>query len=108
MANSEIPLDCEDWQVTFRIYDGHPQLAIILAQHFCKLKEYLRSEPANIPEAVAAVDRAVASLYRHTKFEKLGRDRFGLTIVGRLTREQEQLIDDLGAGLIPSAEGSGD
>jgi hypothetical protein len=101
MPNSEIPLDCEDWQITFRVYDGHPQLAIDLAQHLQILKQYLQSEPNSVPEAVKAIDRAINALYEHTPFEKLGRDLFRRMVEGQLSVQEEKMIRDLGVELTP-------
>ena len=101
MPDSEIPLDCEDWQITFRIYAGHPQLATDLAQHLQRLKQYLQSEPNSVPDAVAAIDRAINALYEHTPFEKLGRDLFRRMVEGHLTVQQERMIRDFGGELTP-------
>jgi hypothetical protein len=101
MSDSEIPLDCEDWSIVFQAYRDRPQLAIDLAQHFQILKQYLQSEPNSVPDAVAAIDRAINALYRHTPFEKLGRDLFRRMVEGELSIEQERMMRDLGVDLTP-------
>ncbi len=95
MPNTEIPLDCEDWSIVFQVYRDHPQLAIDLAQHLQILKQYLQSEPNNVRQAVAAIDRAVNALYEHTQFQKLGRDLFRRMVEGQLSVQEEKMIREL-------------
>src|SRR5688572_18491399 len=101
MSDSEIPLDCEDWSIVFQAYRDRPHLAIDLAQHLRILKQYLQSEPNSLPEAVAAIDRAINALYEHTPFAKLGRDLFRRMVEGHLTVQEEKMIRDLGGELTP-------
>jgi hypothetical protein len=61
-VNESPSLDSEDWEIAFEVYEEHPISALTLAHHFMALKSYLHSETTNIPEALAAIDRAVDSL----------------------------------------------
>ena len=63
----EPPLDALDWQIAFEVYEGHPGSALTLAHHLMVIKSYLQSESKNIPEALAAIDRAVDSLFEHKR-----------------------------------------
>ena len=38
-AMVEPPLDAEDWEIAFKVYEGHPALALMLAYHLSGLKE---------------------------------------------------------------------
>ena len=91
------PLDAEDWKIVFAAYQGRHKLALILAQHLTALKEYiLRDKPE---EAMAAIDRAVAALFPHTGFSQVGLGLFRAAVEGRLTTEQETMIEHLTAEL---------
>jgi len=91
------PLDAEDWEIVFAVYEGRHKLALILAQHLTALKEVILQDK---PEAaMAALDRAIAALFPHTGFSKVGRDLFRAAVEGRLTPEQEMMIEQLTAGL---------
>ena len=90
------PLDAEDWQIVFKVYAEHPRLALLLAYHLTKLKSYLRSQPKNISEAVAAIDRAVDGLYPHTEFHQVGHKLYRLVAEGTVTTQQERVIRQLG------------
>lgn len=91
------PLDAEDWEIVFAAYQGRHKLALILAQHLTALKEFiLRDKPE---EALAAIDRAIEGLYPHTGFSRVGRGLFRAAVEGRLTPEQETMIEQLTAEL---------
>ena len=89
-------LDAEDWEIAFEVYEGQPLSALTLAYHLTTLKSYLQNETKNIPEALAAIDRAVDSLYQHSDFRRVSHQLFRTTIEGALTIEQENLINQLG------------
>ena len=93
---TESPLDAEDWEIAFEVYEGQPLSALTLAYHLTTLKSYLQNETKNIPEALAAIDRAVDSLYQHSDFRRVSHQLFRITIEGALTVEQEKLINQLG------------
>ena len=92
----EPPLDAEDWEIAFQVYEGHPACALTLAHHMISLRSYLNGEPKNIPEAIAAIDRTVDSLYEHSEFRSVGHELFRAAVEGRLTIEQENRLHELG------------
>jgi hypothetical protein len=59
-------------------------------------KSYLQTEIKNIPEALAAIDRAVDTLYQHGDFRHVSHQLFRATVEGAITIEQEDLIQQLG------------
>ena len=91
-----LALDAEDWEIAFEVYEEHPMEALTLAYHLITLKSYLQSKTKNIPEALAAIDRAVDSLCEHSDFRHVSHQLFRTTIEGALTVEQENLINQLG------------
>src|SRR5688572_26798135 len=91
----EAPLDAEDWEIAFAVYEGNPGSVLTLAHHLISLRSYLNGEPKNIPEAIAAIDRAVDSLYEHSEFRSVGHEMFRAAVEGRLTTEQENRLHEL-------------
>lgn len=92
----EPPLDAEDWEIAFAVYEGNPASVLTLAHHLISLRSFLDGEPKNIPEAIAAIDRAIDSLYEHSEFRSVGRELFRTAVEGRLTTEQEDRLHELG------------
>ena len=87
------PLDAEDWEIAFQPYVEHPISALALAQHLVALQEYVESDAI---KAIAAINRAVDSLYEHSEFRSVSLELFRATVQGRMTVEQENLIHQLG------------
>jgi hypothetical protein len=89
-------LDAEDWEIAFEVNKEHPLSALTLAYHLMALRGYLQSEIKNIPEALAAIDRAVDTLYQHSDFRHVSHRLFRATVGGAITTEQEHVIHQLG------------
>lgn len=95
MPDAEAPLDCEDWDVAFAPFANHPYEALNLAHHFARLKELLSGKITDIPEAIAAIDRAIDRLYEHSEFRSVGHSLFRQAVHGSLTTEHETLVRKL-------------
>lgn len=87
-------LDTEDWEIAFAPYEGHPLDALTLAFHLAEVKRHINA--LNMHEALAAIDRAVDSLYEHSEFRSASRELFLTAIEGRLTTDKEDLLRQLG------------
>lgn len=92
----DIPLDAEDWDAVFASFKDHPYAALNLAYHFARLKQLLTGKLADIPEAIAAIDRAIDRLYEHSEFRNVGRELFLQAVAGVLTPETEKMVHGLG------------
>ena len=92
----DIPLDAEDWDVVFAPFKDHPYAALNLAYHLARLQQLLDGKLSDIPEAVAAIDRAIDRLYEHSEFRNVGRSLFRQTVAGVLTVKSEKIVHDLG------------
>ncbi len=89
------PLDAEDWQIAFEVYAGHPIDAFSLAHKLIAVQEFLQGERKRIPEAIAALDQAVDTLYEHTEFRRVSHELYRAAVEGRITTEQEAAIREL-------------
>jgi hypothetical protein len=90
------PLDAEDWNVVFAPFADHPYAALNLAYHLARLRQLLDGKLSDIPEAIAAIDRAIDRLYEHSEFRNVSHDLFRQTVDGDLTAETERTIHKLG------------
>lgn len=87
------PLDCEDWQIAFQPYVKYPYLALALAQHLSALQDYVENDAV---KAIAAINRAVDTLFEHSEFRAVGLELFRATVHGEMPVEVENVIHQLG------------
>ena len=66
-------LDAENWKIVFKVYAGHPLLALTLAYQLIAVKQSLERGQKGIPDAIAGLDLAIEGLYQHTDFHKMAR-----------------------------------
>ena len=88
-------LDPRDWKAILEVYAGEPALALALAYQFNALKQFLQRGAKGIPDAVAACNQAIQTLYLHTDFHELGQRLYYLTIESTITVKEEELITAL-------------
>ena len=90
------PLDAEDWDIVFAPFADHPYAALNLAYHLARLKQLLNGKLSDIPEAIAAIDRAIDRLYEHSEFRDVSYRLFCQAVEGALTAKTEKTIHGLG------------
>jgi hypothetical protein len=73
---------------------AHPLAALQLAFHLTELKRLIHT--LEMHEALAAIDRAVDSLYEHSEFRGVSHALFSTAIEGKLTTGKEELLRQLG------------
>jgi hypothetical protein len=86
--------DEEDWQIAFEPFQGHPYAALQLGFHLVELKKLIDGLKKH--QALAAIDRAVDSLYEHSDFRSVRRELFSIAISGDLTTDKEEALRYLG------------
>lgn len=92
-------LETDEWKIAVEIYKGHPAHALNLSFQLIAIKQSLERGRRGIPDAIEGLDLAIASLYAHTNFHKLGQRLFRRKIEGVLTTREEELIRKLGVKL---------
>ena len=95
-TDADSPLDAEDWDVAFAPFADHPYAALNLAYHLARLKQLLNGKFSDIPEAIAAIDRAIDRLYEHSEFRNVSHKLFRQTVDGALTTKTEKTVHQLG------------
>jgi hypothetical protein len=88
-------LDPKDWKAVLRVYAREPNLALGLAYQLTAIKQLLESGREGIPDAISGLNQAIAYLYPHTNFHKLGRRLYHHTIESTITLKEEDLITAL-------------
>ena len=88
-------LDPRDWKAILEVYAREPALALALAYQFNALKQFLQRGAKGIPDAVAACNQAIQTLYLHTDFHELGQRLYYRTIESTITVKEEDLITAL-------------
>lgn len=95
-AREHVPLDAEDWEIAFKPYATDADAALDLARRFIAIKEFLQSQPPDVPLAISALGEAVDVLFPLTRFHKGGYDLYRTFIEGRATRAHEAQMESLG------------
>lgn len=86
----------EDWEIAFQLYAERPDAALDLARKFVAIKQFLQSQPPDVPLAIETLDDAINVLFPLTRFHKGAHDLYRTYIEGRATRAHESLMESLG------------
>jgi len=89
-------LDTEQWKIVLKVCAGHPISALTLAYQLIAIKQSLQRGQKGIPDAIAALDLGIDSLFQHTDFYKMGHKLYLRTIEGTLKPQQEEKLRQLG------------
>jgi hypothetical protein len=95
-AREHFPLETDEFEIAFQPYAEHSDAALDCARRLFTIKEFLESDPPEVPLAIAALRDAIDVLYPHTDFHKAGRDLFELFLSGGCTTAHESLMRSLG------------
>lgn len=87
--NENPPLDSEDWQIVFEVYEGYPILAFILAQHLDFVKVLIQHSAEGQDAAIAGLDRAIEVLRPFTPLRDADRAIYLSAVAGTLPPERE-------------------
>ena len=89
-------LDTESWEIALEPYKVHPGAALTLGFNLMILRRYLAVAPLKIREANEGLDVAMEVLFPHTEFHEVSYDLFVRLAEGKLTFEEEQILNALG------------
>lgn len=99
MADSNAPIDAEDWEIVLEPYAAYPEIALGLARHFAAIGGYLKATPPDVLQALDALTLATEALFPHTRFQSGAFELYETVIEGRATRADETLAESLGVKL---------
>ena len=89
-------IDREDWQLAFKSYEGHPLAALRLGFNLATLRTYLDSQLIKSQQVMEALDLAMEVVFPFTSFHDASFDLFLRLTEGKLTFEEEQMLNALG------------
>jgi len=91
-----LSMDQEDWQLAFESYEGHPRAALRLGFNLAILRAYLDAQTIKCRHAIEILELALQVLYPHTEFHDVSFSLFIRLTEGKLTFEEEQMLNALG------------
>jgi hypothetical protein len=89
-------MDHEDWEVAFEPYEGKPSDALTLGCKLGMLRAYLDAQTIKCRHAIKALDLAMEVLFPYTSFHDASFDLFIKYTEGKLSFEEEQMVNALG------------
>jgi hypothetical protein len=95
-TREHLPLETDEFEIAFQPYSRHPDAALDCARRLFTIKEFLESDPPEVPLAIRALRDAIEVLYPMTDFHKAGRDLFELFLSGGCTTAHEAMMRSLG------------
>ena len=94
---TEQPLiDRDDWEVAFEPYEGHAYAALRLGFNVAILRNELGTQMFKSRPVIEALDLAMEVLFPFTTFHQASFDLFIRLTEGKLTFEEEQMLNALG------------
>lgn len=90
------PLSAEDWELALEPYADNPGAALSLGSLFMILRSYLTTKPRQIEVAIEGLDQAMEILFPFTEFHEVSFVLFRRLADGKLTRDEEKLLETLG------------
>jgi hypothetical protein len=92
----EIDIDRDDWEFALQPYEGNPRAALLFGFNVAVLRAYLDAQTIKCRKAIEALDLALEALFPLTEFHKASFDLFLKYMDGKLTFEEEQMLNALG------------
>ena len=91
-----VEMDREDWELAFEPYEGHPSAALRLGFNLAILRSYLEIQLFKCRPVLEALDLAMEALFPFTEFHEASFGLFIRLTHGKLTLEEEQMLNALG------------
>lgn len=92
----QLLMDEEDWEAAFEPYEGRPSDALTLGCKLGMLRAYLDAQTIKCRQAIKALDLALEVLFPFTTFHDASFDLFIRYTEGKLTFDEEQMLNGLG------------
>src|SRR5215203_5331911 len=86
-------MDHEDWELAFEPYQDRPSDALTLGCKLAMLRAYLDAQTIKCRQAIKALDLALEILFPFTSFHAAAFDLFIKYAEGKLTFEEEQMLN---------------
>lgn len=88
--------DRDDWELAFEPFEGESYAALKLGFIFVRLRIYLDGQLFKSQAVIEALDEAMEILFPFTEFHDASFDLFIKFTEGKLTNDEEQMLNALG------------
>lgn len=92
----QLDLDRDDWEFAFEPYEGNPRAALLLGFNVAVLRAYLDAQTIKCRKVIEVLDLALEVLFPLTEFHKASFELFLKYMDGKLTFDEEQMLNALG------------
>ena len=92
----ELDIDRDDWEFALEPYEGNPRAALLLGFNVAVLRAYLDAQTIKCRKVIEALDLALEVLFPLTEFHKASFGLFLKYMDGKLTFDEEQMLNALG------------
>jgi hypothetical protein len=92
----QLDLDHDDWEFALEPYEGNPRAALLFGFNIAVLRAYLDAQPIKYRKVIEALDLALEVLFPLTEFHKASFNLFLKYMDGKLTFDEEQMLNALG------------
>ena len=86
----------DQWEQAFEPFEGEYYAALRLGFNFAMLRNYLEGQLIKYPSVMESLDIAMEVLFGYSEFREASLDLFIRLTEGKLTREEEQMLNALG------------
>lgn len=91
-----LDVDHDDWEFALKPYEADPRAALLLGFNVAILRAYLDAQTIKYRPVIEALDLALEVLFPHTAFHNASFDLFLRYTDGKITFEEEQMLNALG------------
>ena len=84
------------WEQAFEPFEGEYYAALRLGFNFAMLRNYLDGQLIKYPQVMESLDLAMEVLFGYSEFHDASFNLFVRLTEGKLTREEEQMLNALG------------
>jgi len=84
------------WEQAFEPFEGEHYAALRLGFNFAMLRNYLEGQLIKYPPVMESLDIAMEVLFGYSEFHDASFDLFIRLTEGKLTHEEEQMLNALG------------
>jgi len=89
----QLDLDRDDWEFALQPYEKEPRAALLFGFNIAVLRAYLDAQPIKYRKVIGALDLALEVLFPLTDFHKASYDLFLKYMDGKLTFDEEQMLN---------------
>ena len=95
-GQSDLLIEREDWELAFEPFRGNAYAALKLGVTLAMMRSFLEGQLFKSGQAIEALDEAMEVVFPYTEFHQASFGLFVRFAEGRLTHDEEQMLNALG------------